>query len=168
VRKLDLQPPITWRRAFLIVVIPPLGVWKQVRENPDPGDKPFTRRPRAIELARPLLGLGFVVAGLIAGISAMTIIAAFLAAVFAIAPLARRLMPRSVAHSECESLVLTVLIRPSHLVILALLLYLSATGQWLSIAIIVGMLVPVLVAGVVLVRVVSGGIIRRGANHGTG
>ena len=126
---------ISYLRALLIATIPPLGVWKQVRENPAANDRLFSRRPTRIEDIESVLGAGALVGSFLAGIVVLQILAGFVAVVWLVRPLGRLLIPRRLARSERELVALTWLIRPTPLVLFGLPIWLAAEGEWLAAAI---------------------------------
>ncbi len=164
-RKPNPLETISYRRALLIATIPPLGVWKQVRENPAPDDRPFSRRPTPIEVIESVLGAGALVGSFLAGIVVLQILAGFVAVVWLVRPLGRLLIPRRLARAERELVALTWLIRPTPLVLFGLPIWLAAEGEWLAAAILGCFSTVAVLLAMFLLRLMFSGLVGRKANH---
>lgn len=162
------QKTITFRRALLIAAVPGIGMWLQIREEGFADDQPFSRKPGVLNGIVVLVAVGVLLAGVVADSLLLEIIGGFLAAGYGFRPMARLLLPRSMARTEHELLALSTPGSLIHVGWLIFVAYLVVTEQFIAAAVITGMLGVGLIGGAFLLRLMFSGLVGRTGNHAVG
>lgn len=150
---------ISWTRALFIAALPGIGVWWMIRQKPSPDDRPFTRKPRIMEIVPSVLGTGMLVAGLFADVKILIFGAAFLGYVYGPRLLGRLFLPRRMVDTEREFLALTMLSFPSHMLVYFLLVLAIYSEQWLMGAILAAFIIGATILGAFLLRLMAHGLV---------
>lgn len=158
---------VTYRRALLIVALPGIGMWRQVRDDAYDDDVPFSRKPNVFEVVPLCIAAATLVAALIAGNTVIELLTGFAVVCFLIRPLGRVLMPAGLARTERELMALTSPRTFTHLIFVAFLVLMAIAGNWLALGIILAMGALAVLAGAYLVQLMLSGLVNRKGGHAT-
>jgi hypothetical protein len=155
---------LDWGKALFIAALPGIGVWWLIRRKPLPSDRPFTRRPRIIEIVPAVLAIAMMIAWLFAD-SKFLLYGSALVSFFYLPRLVGRVfLPRRFVRTEREFFALTTLSLASHIVVYSLLALAIYAEQWLMAVILTAFIIGGTFLGAFLLRLMAHGLVDEEGN----